>query len=59
MQEVVELVIFLRATLIPETLTTDSSLGTPVSRADAALYQNFTRDPRPLNFPNPNPITQP
>jgi general secretion pathway protein D len=64
MQEVVELVIFLRATLIPDalnsdTLTTDSALGTPVGKADAALYQNFTRDPRPLNFPNPNPISQP
>jgi hypothetical protein len=53
-QEVVELVIFLRATLLPP-----ADAQASVSPADAKLYQKFTRDPRPLALPGYSAETMP
>lgn len=41
--QVIETVIFIKATIIP-------SSGSEVHPADKNIYQNFTRDPRPLAF---------
>ncbi|MBM3602514.1 MAG: type II and III secretion system protein [Alphaproteobacteria bacterium] len=53
-QEVVELVIFLRATLLPA-----ADAQASVSPADAQLYHKFTRDPRPLALPGYSAETMP
>ncbi|WP_372023564.1 hypothetical protein P7L70_18980 [Tistrella mobilis] len=45
----VELVVFLRATILPD------DTGGTIAPADIDLYRGFTTDPRPLPFPAPSP----
>jgi general secretion pathway protein D len=51
----VELVVFLRATILPD------DTGGTIAPADIDLYRGFTTDPRPLPFPaaSPSPATTP
>ncbi|WP_449221559.1 hypothetical protein [Tistrella mobilis] len=49
----VELVVFLRATILPD------DTGGTIAPADIDLYRGFTTDPRPLPFPAPSPSTPP